>query len=103
MMDAVKSLSALAQGSRLSIFRLLVQAGPVGMAAGVIGEALALPPATLSFHLAGLTRAGLLPNLTGVGSAYEVPEHADLVIDSTTSPLPASVSKLMAGLKKIIG
>jgi len=57
--DAVKSLSALAQGSRLSIFRLLVQAGPAGLAAGSIGEKLDLPPATLSFHLAGLTRAGL--------------------------------------------
>jgi DNA-binding transcriptional ArsR family regulator len=57
--DAVKSLGALAQGSRLSIFRLLVQAGPAGMAAGSIGERLDLPPATLSFHLAGLTRAGL--------------------------------------------
>lgn len=57
--DAVKALSALAQGSRLSIFRLLVQAGPAGMAAGVIGEKLDLPPATLSFHLAGLTRAGI--------------------------------------------
>ena len=56
---ALQSLSALAQESRLSIFRLLVQAGPAGMAAGAIGEALALPPATLSFHLAGLTRAGL--------------------------------------------
>jgi len=59
MMEAVKALSALAQGSRLSIFRLLVQAGPEGMAAGVIGEKLDLPPATLSFHLAGLTRAGI--------------------------------------------
>ena len=59
MMQAVRSLSALAQGSRLSIFRLLVQAGPAGMAAGSIGENLDLPPATLSFHLAGLTRAGL--------------------------------------------
>ena len=59
MTDAVKSLSALAQGSRLSIFRLLVQAGPAGIAAGSIGEKLDLPPATLSFHLAGLTRAGL--------------------------------------------
>ncbi len=59
MADAVKSLSALAQGSRLSIFRLLVQAGPAGIAAGNIGEKLELPPATLSFHLAGLTRAGL--------------------------------------------
>ncbi len=58
-MQAVQSLGALAQGSRLSIFRLLVQAGPGGMAAGRIGEKLDLPPATLSFHLAGLTRAGL--------------------------------------------
>jgi ArsR family transcriptional regulator len=59
MTDAVKALSALAQGTRLSIFRLLVQAGPAGMAAGTIGEQLDLPPATLSFHLAGLTRAGI--------------------------------------------
>jgi DNA-binding transcriptional ArsR family regulator len=57
--EAVASLSALAQASRLSIFRLLVQAGAEGMAAGSIGEKLDLPPATLSFHLAGLTRAGL--------------------------------------------
>lgn len=57
--QALQSLSALAQESRLSIFRLLVQAGPTGMAAGAIGEKLELPPATLSFHLAGLTRAGL--------------------------------------------
>ncbi len=58
-MQAVQSLSALAQASRLAIFRLLVQAGPAGMAAGSIGEKLGLPAATLSFHLAGLTRAGL--------------------------------------------
>jgi DNA-binding transcriptional ArsR family regulator len=57
--EAVATLSALAQGSRLTIFRLLVQAGAEGMAAGSIGEKLGLPPATLSFHLAGLTRAGL--------------------------------------------
>ena len=57
--QALQSLAALAQESRLSIFRLLVQAGPVGMPAGAIGEKLELPPATLSFHLAGLTRAGL--------------------------------------------
>jgi ArsR family transcriptional regulator, arsenate/arsenite/antimonite-responsive transcriptional repressor len=57
--QALQSLSALAQESRLSIFRLLVQAGPEGLAAGAIGEKLDLPPATLSFHLAGLTRAGL--------------------------------------------
>lgn len=57
--QAIQSLAALAQESRLSIFRLLIQAGPAGMAAGAIGEALELPPATLSFHLAGLARAGL--------------------------------------------
>ena len=57
--QAVQALSALAQGTRLSIFRLLVQAGPAGMAAGSIGEKLDLPPATLSFHLAGLARAGI--------------------------------------------
>jgi DNA-binding transcriptional ArsR family regulator len=57
--QAVQALSALAQESRLAIFRLLVQAGPAGLAAGAIGAKLDLPPATLSFHLAGLTRAGL--------------------------------------------
>jgi DNA-binding transcriptional ArsR family regulator len=59
MKQAVQSLGALAQESRLAIFRLLVQAGPAGLAAGTIAERLELPPATLSFHLAGLTRAGL--------------------------------------------
>jgi DNA-binding transcriptional ArsR family regulator len=57
--QAVQALGALAQETRLGIFRLLVQAGPQGMAAGQIGDKLDLPPATLSFHLAGLTRAGL--------------------------------------------
>lgn len=56
---AVQALGALAQDTRLAIFRLLVQAGPAGMAAGSIGEKLDLAAATLSFHLAGLTRAGL--------------------------------------------
>jgi len=59
MTEAVKALGALAQNSRLAIFRLLVEAGPGGMPAGSIGEKLDLPPATLSFHLAGLTRVGL--------------------------------------------
>jgi DNA-binding transcriptional ArsR family regulator len=58
-MQAVTALSALAQPSRLAAFRLLVGAGPEGMSAGAIGQELGLPPATLSFHLAGLTRAGL--------------------------------------------
>jgi DNA-binding transcriptional ArsR family regulator len=58
--DAVKALGALAQETRLAIYRLLVQAGPEGRAAGTIGEALDIPPATLSFHLAQLAGAGLV-------------------------------------------
>jgi ArsR family transcriptional regulator len=58
--EAVDALAALAQGTRLAVYRLLVQAGPAGLAAGAIGEKLDLAPATLSFHLAHLARAGLL-------------------------------------------
>lgn len=58
--DAVAALAALAQESRLQVFRLLVQAGPEGMAAGRIGETLGLPGATLSFHLKELRNAGLV-------------------------------------------
>ena len=57
--DAVTALSALAQETRLSVFRLLVEAGPQGLPAGQIGDALDVPPATLSFHLKELSRAGL--------------------------------------------
>ena len=59
MTQAIDALSALAQGTRLKVYRLLVEAGPEGLAAGRIGEKLDLPPATLSFHLAHLARAGL--------------------------------------------
>lgn len=58
--DAVAALAALAQETRLSIFRLLVQAGPEGLAAGGIGESLQVPAATLSFHLKELARADLV-------------------------------------------
>jgi DNA-binding transcriptional ArsR family regulator len=57
---AVVKLAALAQESRLRIFRLLVEAGPHGMNAGAIAEALGLAPATLSFHIAHLARSGLV-------------------------------------------
>jgi len=59
-MDAVAALGALAQDTRLDIFRLLVQAGPEGMPAGQIGELLGLPGATLSFHLNQLKQADLV-------------------------------------------
>jgi len=58
--DALLALAGLAHGTRLDIFRLLVEAGPAGMAAGQIGERLALAPATLSFHLSHLKHAGLI-------------------------------------------
>jgi DNA-binding transcriptional ArsR family regulator len=58
--QAVDKLTALAQETRLSIFRLLVEAGPEGMNAGAIAEALDLAPPTLSFHVAHLARAGLV-------------------------------------------
>jgi DNA-binding transcriptional ArsR family regulator len=57
---AVDALSALANEHRLAVFRLLVQAGPEGKAAGEIADALELPASSLSFHLAHLTRASLI-------------------------------------------
>ena len=57
---AVLALGALAQETRLTIFRLLVEAGPEGLAAGRIGETLKVPGATLSFHLKELARTGLV-------------------------------------------
>lgn len=57
---AVRALSALAQESRLSIFRMLMEEGEAGLSAGVISERLSIPPATLSFHLSQLSGARLL-------------------------------------------
>ena len=58
--QAVDKLAALAQETRLRIFRVLVEAGDAGMNATAIAEALELAPATLSFHVAQLARAGLV-------------------------------------------
>jgi DNA-binding transcriptional ArsR family regulator len=57
---AVGALGALAQETRLDLFRLLVTAGPDGLPAGVIAERLGVVPSSLSFHLAQLTHAGLI-------------------------------------------
>jgi ArsR family transcriptional regulator len=54
------ALAALAQESRLAVFRLLVQAGPAGMSPGKISEQLAIPPSSLSFHLKELSHAQLV-------------------------------------------
>jgi ArsR family transcriptional regulator, arsenate/arsenite/antimonite-responsive transcriptional repressor len=58
--DAVKALGALAQESRLDVFRLLVRKGSAGMAAGELSDHFGLPPATMSFHLKELSNAGLI-------------------------------------------
>jgi ArsR family transcriptional regulator, arsenate/arsenite/antimonite-responsive transcriptional repressor len=58
--DAVAALAALAQDSRLDVFRLLVQAGPDGMPAGGVAAALGLAPNTLTFHFDRLRQAGLV-------------------------------------------
>lgn len=58
--DAVESLAALAQDSRLAVYRLLVKRGPAGFPAGELGERLKIPGPTLSFHLKSLSQAGLV-------------------------------------------
>ncbi len=58
--EAVEALSALAHETRIEAFRLLVQAGPVGLAAGELGESLEIAAPTLSFHLKELKRVGLV-------------------------------------------
>lgn len=58
--DAVKRIAALAQENRLAVFRLLVRAGPHGIAAGEIARALDIPPNTLSAQLLVLANAGLV-------------------------------------------
>ncbi|MCY1233555.1 putative HTH-type transcriptional regulator YgaV [compost metagenome] len=57
---ALEALAALAHSIRLSVFRLLVQAGPMGLPAGRIAELMEMPASSLSFHLKELHRAGLL-------------------------------------------
>ncbi|WP_174821672.1 ArsR/SmtB family transcription factor [Duganella rivi] len=58
--QTLAALSALAQDSRLAVFRLLVQTGPDGLAASKIGEKLDIAPSSLSFHLKELSHAGLI-------------------------------------------
>lgn len=58
--DALSSLAALAHASRLAVFRLLVQAGPSGLAASKIAQQLAIPASSLSFHLKELSHAKLV-------------------------------------------
>ncbi|EJL87028.1 putative transcriptional regulator [Herbaspirillum sp. CF444] len=58
--ETISALAALAQESRLAVFRLLVQAGPEGMAASKIAERISATPSALSFHMKELSHAGLV-------------------------------------------
>ena len=98
----IQALSALAQESRLAIFRLLVVAGPGGMAVGKIAEELNLANATLSFHLKELTNAGLTtatPNGRSISYAANFATMLDLIAYLTenccsgTGCAPVSKSK----------
>ncbi len=71
---AVVRLAALAQGSRLAVFRLLVHKGPDGMAAGEIASRLGIAPSALSFHLKELSNAGLLKSRPEGRFIYYAPD-----------------------------
>jgi ArsR family transcriptional regulator len=58
--SVIAALAALAQDNRLDVFRLLVKAGPEGLAAGQVAKALGIPPNTLTFHFDRLRQAGLI-------------------------------------------
>jgi ArsR family transcriptional regulator len=73
---ATASLAALGHETRLAIFRFLVQAGPEGINAGQICEKLEIPPATLSFHLAHLSRVGLIKGRQEGRFIYYVADYA---------------------------
>ena len=84
---ATSTLTALAQETRLSIVRLLVKVGPSGLVAGQIAVRLKLAPATSSFHLSQLTRAGLIqPSREGRSIRY--------------SPVLATIGGLLAFLEE---
>jgi len=72
-LDVVRALAALAQESRLAVFRLLVRRGPEGYSAGEIGEKLEIPGPTLSFHLKELAQAGLVTSRKESRYVYYAP------------------------------
>ena len=84
--NAVEALAALAQEHRLALFRLLVQAGDKGMAAGAIAEALGVPNSSLSFHLAQLRNAGLI---------LQERQHRSLIYRANYPAMNALVGYLM--------
>ena len=84
--SAVDALGALAQEHRLALFRLLVQAGDKGLAAGAIAGALGVPNSSLSFHLAQLRNAGLI---------LQERQHRSLIYRANYRAMNALVGYLM--------
>ena len=84
--SAIEALGALAQEHRLALFRLLVQAGDKGMAAGAIAQRLGVPNSSLSFHLAQLKNAGLL---------VQERQHRSLIYRANYPAMNALVGYLM--------
>lgn len=84
--SAIGALGALAQEHRLALFRLLVQAGKKGMAAGAIADALGVPNSSLSFHLSQLRNAGLI---------LQERQHRSLIYRANYPAMNALVSYLM--------
>lgn len=74
--EALAALAALAHETRLAVYRLLIEAGPKGLAVGDISERLELAPATLSFHLAQLRRAGLVDSRREGRTLYQRADFA---------------------------
>lgn len=84
--DVVRALAALAHDARLAVFKLLVQAGPDGLAAGVLAEQLAIAPSALSFHLKELTHAGLLDQFTRAGAGNAAQSWVGSGANQSVSP-----------------
>jgi ArsR family transcriptional regulator, arsenate/arsenite/antimonite-responsive transcriptional repressor len=76
--EAVKALAALAQDTRLAIYRLLVQKGSQGLPAGTIAERLDVPAATLSFHLKELAHAGMIESRQDGRFVYYAANYAHM-------------------------
>ena len=76
--EAVEALGAMAQETRLTALRLLVQAGPAGLPAGEIARRLEVPAPTLSFHLRALLHAGLVSSARDGRSLYYAADYTRL-------------------------